>query len=405
MKARLGPPRGGEGRLRYFITAAGLMYTAAIALIGLAAMNANVNVLFVVFGLCIGLLVVSMLATRRVLRNLRVTREVPAAVIAGRPFVVRYRLTNAGSRRTIHAVRIEESVVLGGRKLYILGFVDHVRAQQTVTLDVEATASARGTLEFSRIRASTRFPFGLLGQSLTVPAHHTMVVFPRLLPIRRRLHDTRRAAVAHSLTTRHRRSGADEFYGLREYRAGDNLRWIHWRRSARLSKLLVREMVDVTPETVIIVLDTYLPAAAPPSARETAISAAATLLTRALEDGLKVGLMVLADSPVVIPPTSGRDLRFRLLRQLANIDEPASSPPAAVLAAQKWPGHWRGRCLLLATVSHQGVWQAANVLKSRTRELEVIATNEPEFAMWFGSITDNGGEPPTRRWRRQEAPV
>src|ERR1041385_9564939 len=36
--------------------------------------------------------------------------------------------------------------------------------------------------------------------------------------------------------------GEEEYYGVREYRIGDNPRRIHWRRTAQTGQLMVRDM-------------------------------------------------------------------------------------------------------------------------------------------------------------------
>jgi len=52
---------------------------------------------------------------------------------------------------------------------------------------------------------------------------------------------------------------SDEFYALREYHPGDNPRYIHWKRSARMGRLVVREMSQYSPNRLTVILDTFLP--------------------------------------------------------------------------------------------------------------------------------------------------
>ena len=55
-----------------------------------------------------------------------------------------------------------------------------------------------------------------------------------------------------------RRGGTDEFYGVKEFRSGENPRWIHWRRSARTGSLVTKEMTRVAPPRLLILVDTFL---------------------------------------------------------------------------------------------------------------------------------------------------
>ena len=53
-----------------------------------------------------------------------------------------------------------------------------------------------------------------------------------------------------------------EFFGLREYRDGDDRRSIHWRSSARSNRLLVREYEEEAQQRTTILIDNALPAGA-----------------------------------------------------------------------------------------------------------------------------------------------
>jgi uncharacterized protein (DUF58 family) len=254
------------------------------------------------------------------------------------------------------------------------------------------------------MRLATRVPFGLFERRMTVAAPHETVVYPPLLPLRRRFEGrSMMAAAAQARGARAEKHGSDEFYGLREYRHGDNLKHIHWRRSARTRQLVVREMVDLKPQSVIIVLDTHTPPGTAETHREAAISAAGTLLCHALERGYRVALIVLSANPVVIPPTSGRGLRARLMNHLADIEGPSPQPAPQFLDALRWRGNWRGRCLLVGPVGYPAFWEAASYVRQRTTTLELITTVGPEFLSWFGltpeqaaagEATIDGASPP-----------
>jgi uncharacterized protein (DUF58 family) len=131
--------------------------------------------------------------------------------------------------------------------------------------------------------------------------------------------ETASAVAAPSL----RAGGQDEFYGLREYRLGDNARWIHWRRSAGRLEPVIREMARPRPMTLWVVLDTLLPDGSPATAamRERAIRLAATLIEDALSAGYRTGAaLAYGAQVVVVKPTDRRAQRQRLLDALADID-------------------------------------------------------------------------------------
>jgi hypothetical protein len=50
-----------------------------------------------------------------------------------------------------------------------------------------------------------------------------------------------------------------DYYGLREWRLGDSQRWIHWRTSAKLGKLAVRQFEQQRNRDLALVLDLWEP--------------------------------------------------------------------------------------------------------------------------------------------------
>jgi uncharacterized protein (DUF58 family) len=75
------------------------------------------------------------------------------------------------------------------------------------------------------------------------------------------------------------------FHALREYAPGDDLRHVHWRSSARHGQLLVRQFLDTRRSHLNAIVDQRLDAYLSEDDYETAISAAASLLVRAILDG------------------------------------------------------------------------------------------------------------------------
>jgi uncharacterized protein (DUF58 family) len=130
------------------------------------------------------------------------------------------------------------------------------------------------------LRLSTRFPLGLVDRSLTLDSPGEVLVHPRIG--RLTSHWRREQFEADELVQHSRpQHGAfdDEFHRLREYRAGDNPRAIHWRTSARRNSLMVREYQQNRDRDLAILLDLWAaPDATVDAAQiELAVSFVATL--------------------------------------------------------------------------------------------------------------------------------
>src|ERR1700746_2222100 len=72
----------------------GLVYCSMMLFMGLAAMNSQANLLFGVFGLMIGILLVSGVISRFVLRGLDVNRGLPEHGIVGQTLTTTYEFVN-----------------------------------------------------------------------------------------------------------------------------------------------------------------------------------------------------------------------------------------------------------------------------------------------------------------------
>src|SRR4051812_49610801 len=72
----------------------GLVYCTMMMFMGIAAINSQANLLFGVFGLMIGVLLISGIISRLVLRKLSVTRHLPEYAVVGEPTTITYEFLN-----------------------------------------------------------------------------------------------------------------------------------------------------------------------------------------------------------------------------------------------------------------------------------------------------------------------
>lgn len=95
------------------------------------------------------------------------------------------------------------------------------------------------------------------------------------------------------------------FHALREYVRGDDLRHVHWRSSARADHLLVRQYQETRRSSVAVLIDTDHAAYTSEDDFEMAVSAAASVLKRAIQDDFEAGLGW--DDQVVVSSASHPD--------------------------------------------------------------------------------------------------
>jgi len=292
----------------------GVLYIAVTLGVGLAALNTQNNLLYLILGMLLSLIVASGVLSEMSLRQLQVSRQVPVRVFAGRPFLMGVGLKNTKQRLPSFSVEVEDLVEDRPleKRCYFLK-LPAGRRQQT---SYRHRLARRGAYRFTGFRISTKFPFSLFRKWRDVDLGGELVVFPELAPVA----PWQRSAPAPTGDQAFPRTGrTGDVHGIREFRQGDAARDIHWRKSAIDGRLMVREREDESRRRTLLVIDNGRPPGAAPDSRddpsfERAVSLAASLAAHYVALGFAVGLSMRGSA---IPPAPGSAQLDRLLRALA----------------------------------------------------------------------------------------
>lgn len=374
--------RTGALPVKIRVRRSGAFFIAGTVFVGLAAVDADNNVLLLLFGLLLGAMLLGLVGGWRTLHRVAVTRLAPEIAVAGQPFQVRYTVTNHRVWTALRDLSLIDTPGAAGLTAPLEGFIAYLGPGESTTVVVNAVATRRGKIDLSDICLTSGFPFGVFKKTVIHQANAELVVFPSLGRVRRSLDDESRQALAvgaESAVSRVR--GDDEFLGLREYRHGDNPRRIHWRRSAQTGQLMIREMAKTREAQIWCILDTCADPrnAAQSDLFETAVSACATILCEALETGARVGLICGGESLLLLPPTSGRHRRARLLKELSLRFAGPHHDLAALLERASWPARWRGPCLLFGAETSYGVRRTAHLLSRRVGPTKLLVPGTKDF--------------------------
>lgn len=113
-----------------------------------------------------------------------------------------------------------------------------------------------------------------------------------------------------------------EFYGMREYVSGDELRKINWKATSRYDKLITNEFEAECSGDVTIILDARVEANVgfiENSVVEHGVRAASTISQHILADKNRVGLIVLRDIIDEVYPAFGKRQFYKLSEHLLNV--------------------------------------------------------------------------------------
>jgi len=299
----------------------GLVFCSMMMFMGVAAMNTQANLLFGVFGLMIGVLLVSWGISHLVLRRLNVQRVAPDAAIVGQPATVTYEFTNNKRIWPSLSVSIAE---LDGTEAFTrqaFCYMLHAAPGMTATVPIQLTPKRRGLHYLGRYQLATSFPFGFIKRAVLGRQNQSILVYPALAEVNSDVLSLCRSADKIVPVMRPNQGGTDEFYGVKQFRPGNNPRHIYWRRSARTGVLVTREMTQVSPPRLVLLVDTFLSDRNDQThaAVEKTISMAASLADFALEQSLLVGLCAWAEGWITVMPHRGKRQRRDLMAILARL--------------------------------------------------------------------------------------
>lgn len=206
---------------------------------------------------------------------------------------------------------------------------------------------------------------------IPLPAAEELAAFSRLAA---RLLANPHARRPGSRSVRGRAGAGLEYLDHRDYRSGDELRYIDWRLSARRQRLIVRERQADAGGDWWICLDASSSMTSANGAKWRAAVQCATGIAYALIDlGLRVGLLVFADDLVAHLPCGRGHAQFaRLVRQLQALT-PRSRGAASQLAACAARMSSQGSCFVLSDFLHaDNLQRDLAVLRARSIDLHAL---------------------------------
>ncbi len=297
----------------------GIVFVSAAAFVLVSAWNTGNNLLYIVLGMMVSLLMVSVISSRVTLSRLSVDRSFPATVHAGRPADIVVRIRNNKRVFDSFSLAVESGPTDRDSGSYIL----KVGPGDVATVVTPRTFTKRGLYHLEPTRLSTSYPFGLFEQGIVCNGQREVLVYPEIRELKGSVVD--RVLVRGDVASRGIRGRGTDYYGLREYLHGDDARLISWKVSAKQGKLMLREFEKPQRNGLTLVLDTDL--AGQDDAHgidrfEDAVKFSASLAALCLREGYYIDLVVPEDS---IGLGSGEHQLHNILRCLALIEPSAGT--------------------------------------------------------------------------------
>ena len=307
------------------LTHAGCTYLSFVLLVSLIAVRTGNNALYAFLTAMLSAIVVSSIISRNTLKQLALTLRTPDRLFAEKTVATRVSLTNTKRLFPSLAIIVEEmktDMKNAQAKQHSAVFFPILRAGETRSARLEQTFPRRG-LRRQTLQVATRFPFGFFLRRAPLPSQELLVY-----PVIGEIPEFLRTDLLRGRRESRRRGSGENFYSIREYQDGESARAIDWKATAKTRKLMAREYADDNEFHCLLILDTYVElrqkgvyAGIEKNDQagelfEKAVSLAAGLVTRFIEDGALVEFLT---PEIHIPANSGDRHLCRILETLAMI--------------------------------------------------------------------------------------
>jgi len=243
-------------RIRYKVTRGGVLFTAAIVMVGLAAVASANNLLFLILATMLSTLMVSGLVSRLCLAGLELDFLVPEHVSAGRTIPAKLYVRNSKIWMPSFSIQVagveDDALPVLGKPVYFPVIPGGATLEETV----QVRFAHRGAYKQNRFAFHTRFPFGFLEKTVRVTLRREVVVYPSIDG--QPGFEDLLAGLTGEIESHYRGLGRD-FYRIRPYSAFESARHVDWKATAHTGDLQVREFAREEEQTVALFLDLATP--------------------------------------------------------------------------------------------------------------------------------------------------
>ena len=222
------------------------------------------------------------------------------------------------SRRKVYRVSVEDRVHGLGSARFV---ADRITGDESMAGRYEVLCRPRGVYRVGPAKVSLGDPLGFTESTAQFGSASRLVVYPRVedlegVPTGRgqdQTINTSRAAFWHS--------GGEDFFTLREYQQGDDLRKVHWPSSARRDELMIKQLEMPWQSRAFIVLDPRVEPHVSAESFEQAVRGAASTLRHLYRRGYTPTVWAGTGEGTVV---SNADAYRKAMEELATIS-PARS--------------------------------------------------------------------------------
>ena len=203
------------------------------------AVNGGLNTLYMVYSAVASALMVAWAALEISAFAVEAQAEIPEQTFAGDQVPIKLTIRNRGLLPAIGLA----AVTRRGRTP-----LGDLSGRSSTEVVVPYRFTRRGRTNITDLGIEFSFPFRLFIKVKAIPVRG-IVVFPSLMEFsgKPRMQDVATEEVA-----RPRRGAGDDFWSVREYRPGDDVRLVSWKLSAKQGRPMIREFAEMAGDRITV---------------------------------------------------------------------------------------------------------------------------------------------------------
>jgi uncharacterized protein (DUF58 family) len=327
------------------------------------------------------LLVVGAVAYVRLSRSrLRISRTVhPATVHAGDAARVELAVSNRGTGKT-PVLRLRDPV--GGTRGALVHLAP-LRPNGLVRAAYRLPTDHRGIVAVGPLEVELQDPFGLARRAVKAAPVLELVVYPAVVPVGAPGQGGDRNPQGSAVHPNALGRQGDEFYAIREYVVGDDLRRVDWRSTARREELMVRQDELPWQDRTTVVLDTRR-ANHTAASFERAVSAVASVVNAAARE--RHHLRVLATDGTDLSPGTGLAHAESVLGWLATVDVEGHGSLRRTLSGLQRPSNGGALVVVTGRTSSSDLEAMAALRRTFRSVVDVVTEGPVPTATASGSV-------------------
>jgi uncharacterized protein (DUF58 family) len=223
-------------------TKEGITFLGLTFFVGFAALNTGNNLLYLIFGMMLSFIAASGIISMINLSGIEIKSNPPEDVFALTPTLLRFSVRNLKFLVPSYSLTID----IEGRK----AFLSHLPSKTTKTVAVQCFFKKRGWNRIPRAVLLTRFPFGFFKKWIKIDlGNEEILVYPM---VEKLVIDKEEFQQKFGERESERSGFGSELRSIRTYHDGDNPKFIHWKTTAKIGELMLRELQDDESKRVTI---------------------------------------------------------------------------------------------------------------------------------------------------------